>query len=84
MALEGETQASSDDTLLQRVADLKAENQALRDQLAHKDRRVLKLKDRIQQLEARLKRYENPNTPPSRRRGAAPAAESIRSIQVKC
>ena len=75
MALEGETRDSSDDALEQRVADLEAENDALRDQLADKGHYILELEDRVQQLEARLKRYENPNTPPSRRGGAAPATD---------
>lgn len=75
MVLEGESQALSDDALKQRVADLEAENQALRNQLANKNRRIFELEDQIQQLEARLKRYENSNTPPSRRGGAAPAPD---------
>jgi hypothetical protein len=63
-------------TTIQRVADLEAENESLREQLADKDRYILALEDRMQELEARLKRYENTNTPPSRHGGDAPVSDS--------
>jgi phage shock protein A len=59
MTLEGETRRSSDDALFQRIADLETETNALRDQLNDQDRHILALEDRMQELEARLKRYES-------------------------
>ena len=91
MSLEGDEQRGrADDTLEQRVAALEADKAALhetiselRTKLATKDDQIRELeslaehqKDRIHELEARLSRYENPNTPPSRRGGAAPADDS--------
>ena len=87
---EGGQRGPADDTLEQRVTALEAENAALhetitelRAQLVTKDDYILELEslaehqeDRIHDLEARLSRYENPNTPPSRRGGAAPADDS--------
>ncbi len=50
--------------LRQQLAIQKLENRLLRRQLAAQQRQ-------IEQLETRLKRYENPNTPPSKQGGAA-------------
>ena len=75
MAPEGETRDLSDDALEQRVADLEAETESLHDQLADRDRYIEELEDLVQELKARLKRYENANTPSSRRGGAAPASD---------
>ena len=47
--------------LEQRVEEVEQENAQLREQLQEKD-------ERIDELEARLRKYENPHTPPSKRR----------------
>lgn len=47
--------------LEQRVEEVEQENTQLREQLQEKD-------ERIDELEARLRKYENPHTPPSKRR----------------
>jgi len=56
---------TDDSSLLrQQLVVKKLENRLLRYQIAAKQQE-------IEQLEARLKQYENPNTPPSRQGGAA-------------
>jgi transposase len=49
--------------LEKRVEETERENERLREQLQEKD-------ERIEELEARLRKYENPHTPPSKRRSA--------------
>jgi transposase len=48
-------------SLEKRIEDLEAENERLRTELEEKD-------EKIDRLEARLARYENPHTPPSKQR----------------
>lgn len=64
-----EEQADSLDELRQRLSDLEAENEQLREQNEE-------LKETIVQLTARLKQYENPHTPPSKRRDSSGNADS--------
>ena len=47
--------------LEQRVEELEQDNAQLREKLQEKD-------ERIEELETRLHKYENPHTPPSKRR----------------
>lgn len=56
--------------LEQRVEEVEQENTQLREQLQEKD-------ERIDELEARLRKYENPHTPPSKRRCHAKGLSTI-------